>query len=310
MAMKKNSLGLATIIGILATGLGIVVPIIWDYYKTKTALELRQTSNSIVVSSEKEIDKLQFIYANNPVPGLSRIGFELVNTGRTPILNSDVIAPISIKLNDAKILDVVTSKTSPENLTLTHEISEDKTSFSIVFPLLNPGDSAHFTVLAATDQAKPTASARIAGLNNLTFTVYPEVIPNHKEKGMAFYIVSAVSVFATFILIVGLYMTGSEVTISRLTQLDILDIPLQKTAHGYALWMQKVLGTDKASDLKRLELWLATFPQDEGLTEEQVGVVRSRLRETLMDVSAAKAVLSLFGFLAFIGNAYIIYRLW
>lgn len=308
--MKPRSLGLATVLGLLITAIGIVVPIVWDRYKSRTALELRLLSNSVVVGRSQEIDKLQFVYAGNTVPSLSRIELELTNTGRTPIRQADVVTPVTIRLHNARILDARISKVSPANLELSHEQSPAQDAITIRFPLFNPGDAAYLTLFAATDRAELSGSARIAGLDNLAFIASPtNVSPVRQERGWTFYVVAVMSGLAILIFLATLYTSGVETAIARLSQRDAIIVP-SHAALAFTSWRKEVFGDFKAPAFKTVDQWLATLPQSEELTTEQRQELHDRVRKALTDMSAMQNVTVLFGILALIGSTYILYRIW
>ena len=310
--MKPKALGVATILGLLGTAIGIVVPIVWDQYKTKTALDLRQLSNSVVVSRSQDIEKLQFLYAGTPVPSLSRIELELKNTGRTPIRQADVVTPVVIHVRDAPILDARISRVSPANLDVSQELSVTQDAVTIRFPLLNPNDAAYVTLLVATDHAEVSASTRIAGLDNLTFSISPTNLGSRREeRGWPFYIVVAMSIFAILIFLLSLYMNGAESTIAKLVRAQVLTLPTFPMATEYISWFKQLFYPPKSStELKPLERWIATLPQDVPLSIDQRLALHDQIRNALTNTSAALGAMILFGILALIGTAYVIYRIW
>ena len=310
--MKPKALGVATILGLLGTAIGIVVPIVWDQYKTKTALDLRQLSNSVVVSRSQDIEKLQFLYAGTPVPSLSRIELELKNTGRTPIRQADVVTPVVIHVRDAPILDARISRVSPANLDVSQELSVIQDAVTLRFPLLNPNDAAYVTLLVATDHAEVSASTRIAGLDNLTFSISPTNLGSRREeRGWPFYIVVAMSIFAILIFLLSLYMNGAESTIAKLVRAQVLTLPTFPMATEYISWFKQLFYPPKSStELKPLERWIATLPQDVPLSIDQRLALHDQIRNALTNTSAALGAMILFGILALIGTAYVIYRIW
>jgi hypothetical protein len=306
--MKPRSLSVVTILGLVIAAIGIVVPIIWDQYKTKVALELRQLSNSVVISHPQELDKLQLIYAGNQVQSLSRIEFELINVGRTPIRQADIVAPIRIKINNARIIDAKIRKMVPANLEATQELSTTQDAIALHFPLLNPGDALYLTLLAATDKAQVSTSARIAGLDSMKYTISPSNNTNYKNRDWTFYALTIMTVFTTLVFFLALYVNGAETAIADMIKRKLLQVPHLSNVSAYKTWLS-AFESDKSTELKSVKQWMENLSKDD-LTESEGSEVQTQIQKALTDASAARAALISFGIFALIGNAYIIYRLW
>ena len=111
-----KSVGVATIIGILITGLGVVVPIVWDVYKGRAELELQHIATATLVSAEARPDQITVLYENKAIPSLSKIALALVNTGRTPIRQQDIVSYPAVSVKD-EIIDVTIDRVAPPELT-------------------------------------------------------------------------------------------------------------------------------------------------------------------------------------------------
>jgi hypothetical protein len=167
--MTKGSAGLATTIGLIIGAVGVLAPISWDWYKSRSALELQLLSNSLLVSPVTGAEKLNFVYDGQPVTSLTRLEFGLANTGRTPIREADIVSPPVINLQPAKIVDAQIGQLRPGNLQVQSTENNDGHSISLRFPLLNPGDSFHLTLLVSAGRPEISSDARIAGISELGF---------------------------------------------------------------------------------------------------------------------------------------------
>jgi hypothetical protein len=103
-----------TMLTLILTAVGIVTPIAWDYLQVS---HYSSTSAHFQFTSRwrgPTVEKLQFRYNGRPVAALSKLSFVLSNTGRTPIRSNDIIAPPTITIPDAGVLDVhIQSADSP-----------------------------------------------------------------------------------------------------------------------------------------------------------------------------------------------------
>jgi hypothetical protein len=166
----KRHIGKATLLGLLIAGLGVISPILWDKYKTKAGLELRHEAMVTLAEKTDALDKLQISYDSRPIPGVSKLVFSLLNFGRSPILQSELITPPQIRFTPPDVvLDAQIESSTPSNLGAVCTLEKPKGIVSISFPLMNPQDSVRFSVLVATANPNFDTSARIVGIKELTF---------------------------------------------------------------------------------------------------------------------------------------------
>lgn len=95
MQMKRS--GLVGVTGILVGLLGVVGPIVWEYYKTKSEIKLRVVGTSTIISKPKKLDGLIITYDGEALDQLSKTVFSLINSGRTPILKK--MLPLLLQSN-------------------------------------------------------------------------------------------------------------------------------------------------------------------------------------------------------------------
>ena len=309
--MKPQKLGLVTVAGLIIAGVGIIAPILWDQYKTKAAIEVRLLSNSVVATPSRELEKLQFFYDGNPVPSLSRIELALTNTGRTPIRQEDIVSPVTLRIRNARILEARINRLVPADLAITHGFNASQDGIEFQFPLLNPGDTAFFTIMAATERAEIEVAARIAGVKSLSYVEVPsETTRPRRQLTLAFYIVAGMTGVCGLVFLIGLVMTGSETAIAKVTKNGLLKPPTLDSPRDYIQWLNREF-LDKSTELKKhVFSWLEPLPQTEALTETQQQELHQRIKNALVDVTGTKATLAFFGILTLVGGVYVAYRLW
>jgi hypothetical protein len=91
--MKGPNAGLLALITIVVGAVGTIAPILWDRYKVSSALELRCVSFETLVERSDELEKLTITYNGEGLKQISKADFVLINTGRTPIIEKDVVSP-------------------------------------------------------------------------------------------------------------------------------------------------------------------------------------------------------------------------
>jgi hypothetical protein len=84
---------LLALIGIVVSAVGTIALILWDRYKTSSALELRCVSFVTLVERSEQLEKLTITYNGEGLEQISKADFVLINTGRTPIMEKDVVSP-------------------------------------------------------------------------------------------------------------------------------------------------------------------------------------------------------------------------
>lgn len=130
--MKSLNFGVFAILGLFLAAGGILAPIIWDLYKTTSALELHHVSNIKLVESVELFEKLQLTYDGRPVSTLSRHTFSLINTGRTPILKNALILPPTLEFQgNVEILEVIEDATSPQDLDVTYTVQKTDNTVTV-----------------------------------------------------------------------------------------------------------------------------------------------------------------------------------
>lgn len=171
MAQTTESSALRwTVIGTIIAVIGIGVPIVWDLYKTRNALQLELVNKSAVFSQSEKIDGLKILFRDLPVENLTRLDFILTNTGSTPIRESEVVEKPTLHFEEqSTILDAEIKKRTPSNLAVQIATDSKKRKLEITFPLLNPSESITFSLLVDGKAPRFVALARIANLRELSF---------------------------------------------------------------------------------------------------------------------------------------------
>lgn len=274
---EKSSTSGWVIASLIVALLGIGVPIIWDIYKSKSLLELDLISKSAVVSRSENIDGLKILFRDQPVQNLTRYDFILTNSGKIPISEKDVVEKPTISFGaNSLVLDAIMKNVSPKNLKAECEISATKTATSIAFPLLNSGDSIHFSLLVDGTSPQFTAAARIANIRELSFRDRTKESDDTKPRlRTTFYIASGFTIFFTATWIAGIFGIRAHRRAFSNVRMAFTDLPAILTKDDIVKLWVKI-----SPDLKTLKL------ENEFLKEYV-----SKLADDRMDRDSASEVL-------------------
>jgi hypothetical protein len=155
-----------TVIGLFIAALGVVSPIAWDWYTKKSELTLLESPIVSLVEKKESIDGLLVTYNGREVDSLRKTIFTLKNSGRTPIVDSDLVSPPTITVTGGNILQASIEKVFPVNIGAKLEPVGDK-HVSIKFPLLNPGDSVVVGLLVSGEDLEFSAESRVKNIAEL-----------------------------------------------------------------------------------------------------------------------------------------------
>lgn len=261
------------VLGIIIGVIGIAFPIAWDFYKTKSAVELQLTSFVTLVEKTDQLDKLSITYNGENLNQISRADFVFINTGRMPILQNDIISPPQIIFKQGiKILDVKIDSQQPANMNAAITLDSQKNSITITFPLLNPNDFIRFSVLIDTKNLEYESNARIAGVSELISTnKLAETSKVTKSTSWTVYPVGLIGVFFLFVAFISsLPNLRTEIRTRKLIGLNQFPIPKDQLPITYVDFIFNELRFAIIHDEKQKIIgWLKTLPQNTPLNQEQ-----------------------------------------
>jgi hypothetical protein len=267
--MAGSKIGVATVLSLLLAAAGVLAPIAWDRYQRRSSLELRKFASSIVVSPTQVVEKLTIEYDGQPVPSVARADFMLFNSGRTAIRREDVVTPVTLRVTRGHILDLRISRMMPENVGASLAIDERKQAVVIEFPLLNPGDGVHFSMLVSATSVDADASTRIVGITGLDVVDIPTAPESPwRRLPWTLYLAAAGTLLCTFIALGMLHLHGQESQIAELSRRGAIAVPTGTDPAMYRVFIDGVLRNIKANELKPLQAALAV-QGEKPLTAEQ-----------------------------------------
>lgn len=308
--MKSTNVGLLTVLGVILAATGVVTPIIWDRYKTTSAIELHHIANFKLVERADLPEKLQLTYDGRRIPTLSRHTFSLVNAGRTAILKNDLIVSPTITFQgDVEILEVIEDARTPQNLNVSLEIRTDEKSVVISFPLLNPGDQVQFGILLAGFTSNYAATARIVGIRDLKIIDRVEEFREVKSRipFTVYFVefVSGVLIFTVFVGGIPEYM--EDIKIQTAISRNEFNIPKGSSKEDYLNFFRLTFSNKSKKELQPLMNSVDMLPSGAELGEAD----HEKIRQAVIDYAKNQNVLPLmlvFVGLSILGWSYVLWR--
>lgn len=311
MKMKFNIPNSIAMIGILVGIFGVLGPIAWDYYKTKSEIQMRVIGPRTIISKPEKLDGLEISYNGEPVDDLSQTQFSVTNIGRTPILKKDIVSPISIIFSDSSdIIDATIDKMQPPDIGASLQFDKATGTVVLRLSLFNPGDRVDFSVLARKRDTEFTSTMRIAGVPPLTVIhdlSYDEPIKNRP------WAVYPVGIFSFLLMIlsstVGLNQSCKERRVKSQVKAGTFSLPAYKTKDRWLSWVDAkfdFLTIKERISIRNLFIELPVGDCTSSLGRKKIMVgIRSSLEHS---VSHLKMVVIVWA-IAFAGGLFVFYNL-
>lgn len=257
----KNRFSVTTFVAFIITAPGIIIPIIWNYYIEQKSISLTLLSYSKIISPMTDVDGLDFIYKDKKLSALSKATFLIENTGSIPVLESDVVTPIKIKLLDGgNVLDTTVDSINPSNLDFFS--IKNAQGITIKFSLLNPGDKAVISLLTDSKEINFEASARIVGINKININYEP-------PKTLTIWAFLWIPVgFSSLILLLasfyGFYQYPKEFRVKRLLKRNKFLIPKFKSYEDAYFWVKENFDFATGDEIASITQYLKGLEESHG----------------------------------------------
>jgi hypothetical protein len=297
---------------LVVAALGVIAPIVWDRYQNASQLTLTEKDSTAIISFANVPQDLTVTYGGAKIQNLTRIGFELANTGSKPIQSEQLVGrPQIIFGNSARILSASVDGASPPGVAVSLKTMPDKDALGIDFPLLNVGDKVEFSLLV--DQASPVylTSARIVGIHALTF----ERLPHRAKLNLGSLSWGAYVVILTTLLCLILILGGWAVyleerrTVQR-WKLGRIFFPRSVTPGEFRMYLdlitQKLKRYDDMGAARRL---LTTLPEGQAVAEAESERLRAAIGASLANLNFPRVMMVIVALLTVIGAWYSVHVL-
>ena len=311
-AQKKRRFSISVLGAILIALLGILGPIIWDRYKTKSTIELRHLSHITLAEKLDSIEKLEILYDGKPISCVDRSDFMVANTGRKPIVRADFISPLRLTFpKSEQLLDVKIELLRPSDLAVDFDVNSPAKSLALSFPLLNPDDFVHFSVLTDGSAAEFEATARIFGIQALTVVnLKPPAEDIPKKVPWAVYPVGLFSFFALFIVIfVASFDIPAELRVKRAMKEGTLKFPEDRKKETFLAFAKTTFSFTSTGELRPLLELIKGFKDDKPLSNEQIEQIKNKAVMISSSVTSNVTMLIFFLVIGAAGVAWIVSKL-
>lgn len=208
----NSKFSVISIISLIIALLGVIAPIVWDYYTDKKGISLSVLSRSVIISPSTDVKGLDISYKGTKLSFLSKTVFQIENIGNRPLLSSDIVSPIRIELQKGtNILDLIIEYKHPQNIDVS--LSRNNEIIEVTFSLLNPGDKISFSLLTNVKQIDFIATARIAGVSDLVVT--EQLSKGDSMWDLLWIPVGCLSMLLASVSTVGFYRYPQEIRVKR-----------------------------------------------------------------------------------------------
>jgi hypothetical protein len=311
--MKGPKAGLLALVGVIISVIGVIAPILWDRYKVSSALELRCVSFETLVESSDQLEKLSITYDGKSLKQISKADFVLINAGRTPIIEKDVVSAPEITIpRDTEVLDVKIEAQQPENLGASVDFDRTRNVIVINFPLLNRDDYVRFGVFTNSGTLAFDAKARIAGISGLSVT---ERTPRTSRVGRRIpWTVYPVGFFSLLLFQVAVRTVVPQAVRQRRMKRSIKDkrftIPESGTPETYLAFINTELSFATPGERGALVGMIKSFPAGVRLDGNQLKQVEAAFLETVRSAASSVHVLLILLGVSLSGLWYILAKIW
>jgi len=264
---------------------GIIGPIIWDYYRSNSELQVKTLDHSVVIEKPIKLDGLVISYRGENLDELSKSTFTITNTGRVPIVKDEFVKPLIIEFsNKLNVIEVKIDEMNPNNIDakLIFDKTEGKVTFDI--PLLNPGDQIIFSALAKTSEIKFTATARIVGICSLIVkNEPPEIVPD-KNRPWTVYPVGFFTILIFLSTFTGISKIPEDRRIKKLIKNNKFKIPDINLKEEFISWINTTFSFSTLKERKALIRFVNELPEESKFSISHHKVIMSTLH-TIFDNS-------------------------
>lgn len=265
--MSGKVFNVVSVLTVVVGVIGVLGPIGWDYYKTTLELELRASKSSEIIAEASKLAGFSISYNGEIVPSLSRMTITLANTGRTPILEKDVVGPVTLNFSkESGVIEAKIESTVPSDIGATVSFDKASGAASIHFPLLNPGDAIRVGILSTGKEIHFDHSARIAGVKSVTY-VQELDRPIASEKSR--WITVPVGAFSVLMLLVAIYGSSQavrELGIKRKLRRGKYQIPTLHSKKDFLSWIDKEFSFTTPAERRSLKVLVSSLPDSENFS--------------------------------------------
>lgn len=282
--MAVKGFGTVSVLTIVIGAIGVLVPIAWDYYKTTASIELRVSKTSEIIAEAGNLAGLSILYNGEVVQSLSKTTFKLVNSGRTPIVEKDVVSPVTIRFQEGVgVIEAKIESSMPKDIGASILFDKAKGVVILRFPLMNPMDAIKVSVLSTSPNLQFTHSARVAGIGSISVVKEEEEsIKNEKSRWITIP-VGAISVLMILAALVGLSQVRAELRVKRKLRNGSYQLPNLQTRQEFIGWIDREFfftSNKERRALKTLASTLDDLPDFSVVNKEKIMTGVTELVET------------------------------
>lgn len=307
--MKKFGLTGAIITALIPI-IGIISPIIWDYYNSSKSLTVTENSTTTIINSSVKLDGLKISYNGEELDALYIISFTIENTGNSPIRSAHVVSPLSLifdKKFEGNILDAKIDSTDPKN-SEAQIIIQDNRNIVLTFPLLNPEDKVNFSIISRNDNLHFNVNARIEDIKNVEYKKqYEGTTPKSKKFSFISITVGFFTLFSFIAIIMGINFYNKEKSTIKLLKNNTLPLPVFQDESQASRWIDDRFDFTLSEARSLLKNDLNSLVHFHKLSQEKQKDLTLNMYNTLTSINAQNVpLIVIFSILFVVGSVYLI----
>jgi hypothetical protein len=296
-----RAFGVATGLGLVLAAAGILTPILWERYQSRTELELQILNVSTIVEQGEGVDKIRLFYDTVSVRSVTKVDIALVNSGRASVTGQQVVEPTRVTLREGRILNAEVTGTSPSGVRASLTVEKSQQSIDLLVPLLNAGDEVRASMLVTVTNPIIDVGGRVVGVRQILLRDRRDVRSQRLPIiTLPIVVVTIFTAFALLLMLFGLYITGGQRALKSAFLTGVASLPRGVSGRTLRDLIVSTFGRFGNSDTRAI---LESIPQSETrLPDEQVDRVEVELRAHVNKLmSGALPALLILGALSLVG---------
>lgn len=281
--MNKMKIAAAVLTG----GLGIT-PVYYDHFRIESGLTLEVVEDISIISEENAIEGVLITYHEEPIDSLRKVTYRYYNSGGADILAEDFDIPLTLPLENAKLLSADIESIYPSYIKSEINIEHETESNNIVLRTgdLKPGENIVFSIFL-DDALSPSGNAfvRVKNIHELSIKGYMAVESKDVKEGTFLdentWMVFLLWPLFLFVMLIGWMLMKEEAGRRELVNMgtDYYDYDLIELTDFIDREMRSVWNDDELADVSSL-LCVAEEHGNEGCRENLVAGIQSMLNSS------------------------------
>src|SRR5687767_6718618 len=81
LPMAFRNIGILPMVGVVFAVLGVVAPITWEWYRTRSSLDVRLLGRAEIIKRADGLDSIRVMHGSRTLRNVSKVSFSVANSG-------------------------------------------------------------------------------------------------------------------------------------------------------------------------------------------------------------------------------------